>query len=209
MTEITRVPLQPIAKGSLVKLWVGVAAAVVLAAGIAWAAMPPGVSVETLTSGTGATPGAEDVVFVKYTGKLEDGTVFDQSQESAWPIPGILPDGTALPLGEMVPGFQQALMQMQKGGKYTVEIPSDLAYGATPPPGAPIPPNADITFEVELVDFMTREEAESRYQRMVGMMQQMQGAPGAEGGAPQGAAPQGAAPQPAPAPAPEAAPAPQ
>ena len=207
MTEITRVPLQPIAKGSLTKMWLGVAGAVVLAAGIAWVAMPPGVSVDTITAGTGGNPSETDVVFVKYTGKLEDGTVFDQSQESAWPIPGILPDGTALPLDQMVPGFQQALMQMQKGGKYTVEIPSDLAYGATPPPGAPIPPNADITFEVELVDFMAREEAEARYQRLVGMMQQMQGAPGADGAAPGGAAP---APAPQPAPAPDAgAPAPQ
>jgi FKBP-type peptidyl-prolyl cis-trans isomerase FkpA len=203
MTEITRVPLQPVAKGGLAKVWLGVAAAVALAAGIAWAAMPPGVSVDTLTAGTGATPAATDVVFVKYTGKLEDGTVFDQSQEAGWPVPGILPDGTALPLDQMVPGFQQALMQMQKGGKYTVEIPSDLAYGATPPPGAPIPPNADITFEVELVDFMTREEAEARYQRMVGMMQQMQGAPGAQGAAP------GGAPQPVPTPEAGAAPAPQ
>ena len=204
MTEITRVPLQPLAKGSLAKVWLGVGAAIVLAAGIAWAAMPPGVSVETLTSGTGATPGAEDVVFVKYTGKLEDGTVFDQSQEGGWPIPGILPDGTALPLSEMVPGFRDALIQMQKGGKYNVEIPSDLAYGATPPPGAPIPPNADISFEVELVDFMTRPEAEQRYQQMVGIMQQQQGgAPGAPG-----APSAGGAPAPAPAPAPQAAPAP-
>jgi FKBP-type peptidyl-prolyl cis-trans isomerase FkpA len=188
MTEITRVPLQPLAKGSLVKVWLGVAAAVLLAGGIAWAAMPPGVSIDTITAGTGPSPQADDVVFVKYTGKLEDGTVFDQSQEGGWPIPGILPDGTALPLNEMVPGFQQALLQMQKGGKYTVEIPSDLAYGAAPPPGAPIPPNADITFEIELVDFMGRDEAEQKYQQMVGMMQQMQGAPGAEG-APEGAAP--------------------
>lgn len=205
MTEITRVPLQPIAKGSLTKLWLGVAGAVVLAAGIAWAAMPPGVTVETITAGTGPNPTMEDVVFVKYTGKLEDGTVFDQSQEGGWPIPGILPDGTALPLGEMVPGFQQGLMQMQKGGKYTIEIPSDLAYGATPPPGAPIPPNADITFDVELVDFMSRAEAEQRYQQMVGMMQQMQG----EGGAPgaPGAPPAGAGAPPAPQPTPEPAPA--
>ena len=48
MTEITRVPLQPLAKGSLAKVWLGVGAAIVLAAGIAWAAMPPGVSVETI-----------------------------------------------------------------------------------------------------------------------------------------------------------------
>ena len=202
MTEITRVPLQPIAKGSLVKLWLGVAGAVVLAAGIAWVAVPPGVSVDTITAGTGATPSETDVVFVKYTGKLEDGTVFDQSQEGGWPIPGILPDGTALPLSEMVPGFRDALIQMQKGGKYNVEIPSDLPYGATPPPGAPIPPNANISFEVELVDFMTRPEAEQRYQQMVGIMQQQQGgAPGAPGAPSAGGAP-------APAPAPQAAPAP-
>ena len=199
MTEITRVPLQPLAKGSLAKVWLGVGAAIVLAAGIAWAAMPPGVSVDTITAGTGPSPTVDDVVFVKYTGKLEDGTVFDQSQEGGWPIPGILPDGTALPLSEMVPGFRDALIQMQKGGKYTVEIPSDLAYGATPPPGAPIPPNADITFDVELVDFMTRPEAEQRYQQMVGMMQQMQGqgapgAPGAPAPAPQPALPAEAAP---------------
>ena len=199
MTEITRVPLQPLAKGSLAKVWLGVGAAIVLAAGIAWAAMPPGVSVDTITAGTGPSPTVDDVVFVKYTGKLEDGTVFDQSQEGGWPIPGILPDGTALPLSEMVPGFRDALIQMQKGGKYTVEIPSDLAYGATPPPGAPIPPNADITFDVELVDFMTRPEAEQRYQQMVGMMQQMQGqgapgAPGAPAPAPQPAPPAEAAP---------------
>ena len=204
MTEITRVPLQPLEKGSLAKVWLGVGAAIVLAAGIAWAAMPPGVSVDTITAGSGPSPTVDDVVFVKYTGKLEDGTVFDQSQEGGWPIPGILPDGTALPLSEMVPGFRDALIQMQKGGKYNVEIPSDLAYGATPPPGAPIPPNEDISFEVELVDFMTRPEAEQRYQRMVGMMQQMQGgAPGAPG-APNASG----APAPAPAPAPQAAPAP-
>jgi len=202
MTEITRVPLQPLAKGSLAKVWLGVGAAIVLAAGIAWAAMPPGVSVDTITAGTGPSPTVDDVVFVKYTGKLEDGTVFDQSQEGGWPIPGILPDGTALPLSEMVPGFRDALIQMQKGGKYNVEIPSDLAYGATPPPGAPIPPNADISFEVELVDFMTRPEAEQRYQQMVGIMQQQQGgAPGAPGAPSAGGAP-------APAPAPQAAPAP-
>ena len=205
MTEITRVPLQPLAKGSLAKVWLGVGAAIVLAAGIAWAAMPPGVSVDTITAGTGPSPTVDDVVFVKYTGKLEDGTVFDQSQEGGWPIPGILPDGTALPLSEMVPGFRDALIQMQKGGKYNVEIPSDLAYGATPPPGAPIPPNANISFEVELVDFMTRPEAEQRYQQMVGIMQQQQGAPGAPGAPSAGGTP---APAPAPAPAPQAAPAP-
>ena len=52
MTEITRVPLQPIKKGSLTKLWLGVAVAVLLGAGLAWAAIPKGLDVETVTAGT-------------------------------------------------------------------------------------------------------------------------------------------------------------
>ena len=189
MTEVTRVPLQPIAKGSLTKLWLGVVAAVALGAGVAWAAMPAGVSIETVTEGSGESPGPTDVVFVKYTGKLADGTVFDQSQPAAWPVPGILPDGAPMALDQVIPGFRDAMVQMQKGGKYTVEIPSDMAYGASPPPGAPIPPNADLVFDVEMVDFMTREEAEARYNRMMQAMQQQMPAMGPEGAMP---APQGA-----------------
>ena len=48
MTEITSAPLQPIAKGALSKLWLGVAAALLLAGGVAWAAMPAAVKVETI-----------------------------------------------------------------------------------------------------------------------------------------------------------------
>ena len=54
--------------------------------------------------------------------------------------------------GMTIDGFFTSLQQMQKGGKYEVFIPADQAYGAEPPPGAPIPPNADLIFEIELVD---------------------------------------------------------
>ena len=65
MTEITRVPLQPIKKGSLTKLWLGIVVAVLLAAGLAWAAVPRGLDVETVTAGTGDSPKLGDVVFVQ------------------------------------------------------------------------------------------------------------------------------------------------
>ncbi len=174
MAEVTRVPLQPIAKGSLLKLWLGVLAAVVIAAAIAWAAIPKGVTVDTVTAGEGANPSIEDVVFVRYTGRLADGTVFDQSQEGSWPVPGILPDGAALPLGQMIPGFQEALTQMQKGGTYEVFIPSELGYGEDVPEGGPIPPNADLYFNIQLVDFMAEEEAQQRYMTMIQQMQAME-----------------------------------
>ena len=51
---------------------------------------------------------------------------------------------------------------MQKGGSYVLTIPADQAYGAEPPPGSPIPANADLVFEVEVVDFMSRDDFQAR-----------------------------------------------
>ena len=201
MTEITRVPLQPIAKGSLAKLWIGLAILVAIAAAIAFAAMPKGVSVDTITAGQGETPGETDVVFVNYTGKLADGTIFDNGQAPEWPVEGIFPNATPLALEQMIPGFREGLLKMQKGGKYTLTIPAELGYGDTPPAGSPIPPGADLIFDVELVDFMPVEQAEQRMQMLQQVMQQQMGgaAPGGPGAPPapdaQGAQGAGAPPQ--------------
>lgn len=180
MTEITRVPLQPIAKGSLGKLWLGIAAIALAAGGIAYAALPATVDVQTLTPGSGASPTIADVALINYKGTLPNGKVFDQAERAVLPLQGV------------VPGFTKALEQMQRGGKYKVVIPSKLAYGEK---GAgEIPPNTDLTFEIELLDFKNRAEIEEQ-QRMLQQLQQMQqqqgGAPGAPGAAPiPGAPPQ-------------------
>lgn len=186
MAEVTRVPLQPIAKGSLTKLWLGVLAAVLVAAGIAWVAMPKGVDVDVVTAGEGEFPAEDSVVWVNYTGKLEDGTVFDQSQDPQIPIPGIFPEGTPLPLAEMIPGMREALMQTQKGGTYEIFIPAAQAYGEDVPPGGPIPPNSDLYFDVEVTEIMTTEDFQARiaaFQQQM-MQQQLEGAAGEGGAAP-------------------------
>ncbi len=178
MAEVTRVPIQPISRGSLVMLFIGIVIGLLIAAAFAWATAPKGVSIDEVRAGTGDNPTAEDVVFVHYTGKLADGTVFDQSQPLPLPVEGILPEGTPLPLQNMVPGFREAALQMQRGGKYTVEIPADKAYGAegrmNPQTGEGVPPNSDLTFEIELVDFMPMEEVEARFDRLQQMMMQQQ-----------------------------------
>ena len=194
MAEVTRVPLQPVSRNSLIMLLLGIVIGALLAGGVAWWMARPGtVDVEETQAGTGGNPKEGDVVFVNYVGKLEDGTEFDRSQPTPWPIPGIMPAGTPMQLDGVVPGFKEAILQMQKGGKYTVTIPSDKAYGAMPPPGSPIPPNADLIFEIELLDYMPMADAEAKFLQLQAAMAQQQGAP--EGGA----AP---APTPAPAPAP-------
>ena len=176
MTEVTRVPIQPIEQGSLTKLWLGVIVAILIGAGIAWSALPKSVDVTEITAGTGATPGPEDVVFVNYVGRLTDGTEFDRSPDMTAPLEGIFPQGYPLQLDSMIPGFRTGLLQMQKGGKYELYIPSDQAYGDEPQPGSPIPPGADLVFEVEIVDFMSQAD----FERRLGILQQMmQGQAGA------------------------------
>ena len=93
------------------------------------------------------------------------------------------------PVAQFVPGFSKALMKMQRGGKYEIVIPSELAYGATPPAGSPIPADADLKFEVELLDYKSLAEIQQQ-QRIMQQLQQMQqqgavpGAPGAPGAGP-------------------------
>lgn len=193
MTEVTRVPLQPIAKGSLTKLWLGVVVAILIGAGLAWAAMPKGLNLDTLMAGTGDTPKVGDVVFLKYKGSLAaNGEVFDESREIPLPIEGVFPEGSPFPIeeGATIPGFFNGLQQMQKGGKYKLFIPSDQAYGAEPPQGAPIPPNADLIFEIEVVDIMSRETFERNLAILQQAMQQMM--------PPEGAGPPASAPAPVP-----------
>lgn len=184
MTEVTRVPIQPIAKGSLTKLWLAVIVAALIGAGVAWTAVPKGIDLDTITEGTGDTPKVGDVVFIKYVGKLADGTEFDRSRPLPIP-PGIFPDGTPMLLepGQQIEGFFRGLQKMKKGGKYTLEIPAALAYGENSPSPA-IPPNSDLTFEVEMVDFMSRADADAKMAVLEKAMQAAQGAQGQGGDAP-------------------------
>jgi len=94
--------------------------------------------------GTGAMPEAGDRVFVHYTGTLEDGTVFDTSANRGVPFDFVLGRG------EVIAGWDQGIAMMKEGGKATLIIPPNLGYG-TAGAGSSIPPNATLTFEVELV----------------------------------------------------------
>jgi FKBP-type peptidyl-prolyl cis-trans isomerase FkpA len=163
MTEITRVPLQPIAKGSGGKIWRGLAALALAAGGLAAATLPDSVKVETLTAGTGKQPAADEVAVINYVGKLKDGKVFDQGREAP------------LPLAQVVPGFREGITQMKTGGKYRLTIPAAKGYGAkeqrNPQTGeVAIPANSDLVFDIDLLATMT----EAEFQQMMQMQQMMQ-----------------------------------
>lgn len=97
------------------------------------------------TVGTGKTAEAGDTVTVNYVGTLADGTVFDASANH-----GTSGFSFALGAGQVIPGWDQGVAGMKEGGKRKLVIPPSLAYGASGAGGV-IPPNATLTFEIELV----------------------------------------------------------
>ena len=94
--------------------------------------------------GTGAQAVPGKTLSVYYTGKLENGKVFDSNV-------GKTPLTFMLGGGQMIPGFEQGVTGMKVGGTRTITIPASLGYGAQGQ-GDVIPPNSTLIFEVELVD---------------------------------------------------------
>ena len=94
-----------------------------------------------MKEGDGKQPTVSNTVEVHYHGTLIDGTVFDSSVDRGQTI--------KFPLGGVIKGWQEGLAMMKEGGKATLVIPSDLAYGDNGS-GDTIPPGATLKFEVEL-----------------------------------------------------------
>jgi FKBP-type peptidyl-prolyl cis-trans isomerase len=168
MSEVTAVPLRPVAKGTMTKLWIGIAVVMLAGVGLAWAGTskqvamgqppstflaknakkhgvittPSGLEYEVLQAGQGVNAGPRDIVLIDYDGKLLDGTTFDSTAAHGSPA--------VMPVAGSIPGFSEALQLMNRGARYRIWIPPQLGYGAQGAGDGVIPPNSVLQFDVTL-----------------------------------------------------------
>jgi hypothetical protein len=204
MSEITAVPLRPVAKGTMTRLWIGIAAAVAIAGGIAWAGTSTvvattgtaeqflswhsgrsgitttasGLQYEVVAKGAGPLPTDADVVLVNYKGTLvAKGAGDGPVFDQAERAP--------FPVTGVVPGFSEALKLMNRGAKYRFWIPPALGYGETSP-DPKIPAHSVLVFDVEMIDFKNAAEVQAQMQQMQAQQAQGGAVPGMPGGPPPG-----------------------
>jgi len=109
--------------------------------------LPSGVQYEVLKAGSGNSPSVEDFVTCRYRGSLLDGTVFDDTESVGLP--------RTFAVTSVVDGLEEALVRMSPGARWNVWVPPEKGYGASRP-GAKIPANATLVFEIELVELAKR-----------------------------------------------------
>ena len=108
---------------------------------------PGGVYVKVTDPGTGAQADSGKVLSVRYTGKfLPSEKVFESNMDDPNKPPYVFPLG----MGRAIPGWDEGLKYFKAGGKGTLYIPNEMAYGGNPPQG--MLPFQNMIFDVEIVD---------------------------------------------------------
>jgi FKBP-type peptidyl-prolyl cis-trans isomerase len=101
--------------------------------------------IEILKEGSGLAAKNGDEVLVHYTGWLTNGTKFDSSLDRGAPFSFVLGSGF------VIKGWDMGIVGMKIGEKRRLTVPPELGYGSAGTPGGPIPPDATLIFEAELV----------------------------------------------------------
>ena len=109
---------------------------------------PSGLSYVEKVAGKGASPTATDTVRVHYRGTMPDGREFDSSIARGQPA--------EFPLNRVIKCWTEGVQMMKVGGKAQLICPPAIAYGERGTPGGPIPANATLHFEIELLGIVKR-----------------------------------------------------
>ncbi len=187
--SVTAVPIRPIAKGSLLKLWLALAVLTVLAIAFAWwgtqgqqvITTDSGVRYRVLEQGSGATVTPNDAVALRYKLRVNslDNEVIQDSDQTGQPF--------VATTSMVYPGFGEALQQMRSGGTYLLWLPPGTHEQGPLRPGTPFTADDTLVFEIEVLQVAEGMAPMLQMQRMQEMQQMLEGANNAPGGGGQGA----------------------
>lgn len=104
-----------------------------------------GLRVKEIVEGEGATPLKGDVVSIHYTASYVGGNEFDDTRRRGAPMKFVMGRG------QLLPGLEEGVASMRKGGRLILTLPPELAYGKEGRPPV-VPPDQWVKFDVELVD---------------------------------------------------------
>jgi FKBP-type peptidyl-prolyl cis-trans isomerase FkpA len=180
--SVTAVPIRPLSRGAVLKLWLGLLVLALAAAALAWAGtsgqqretLASGVQVQVIEEGEGNAVTPADLVALRYRLTKTDGTLIQDSDQTGQPF--------VTSTEGLFPGFSEALQRMRAGGRYRIWLPPGQHVQGPLPPGAPFGPQDTLVFRIEVLQIAAGMAA----------MQQMMGGPGGAPGGPGGAAPGGA-----------------
>lgn len=194
--SVTAVPIRPLKKGSVAKLWIGLLLLLLAAGAVAWVGTGAfqtvktgsGVEIRTIRPGSGAQITAADVVALHYKlhVKSADAPVIQDSRQGGQPF--------VTTTQGVYPGFAEGLQKMRAGGSYILTLPGGTHEQGPLPPGTPFTPQDSLVFEIDVLQveagagprFLEAQRAQQLQQmQQLEQMQRMQGeggSPPAEGG---------------------------
>ena len=169
--SVTAVPIRPLSRGAVVKLWIGLLVLVLSAAALAWigtsafqvVTLDSGVRYRVLSEGTGPTITPADLFALRYKLRVndEDAPVIQNSDDTGQPF--------VASTQNVFPGFGEALQSMRAGGKYLLWLPPGQHEQGPLRLGTPFTANDTLVFEIEVLQIAPGMAA----------MQQLMGPPGA------------------------------
>lgn len=180
----TTVPIQPLPRGSVLKLWLAIIVLIVAGGALAWIGTAPlqiittetGVRFQTIRAGEGPLITPADLVAMRFRLTKADGTLIEDSDQTGQPF--------VASTDRVFPGFGEAMQMMQQGGRYRIWLPPGQHAPRPIPPGTPFGDEDTLVFDIRILQVAEGMAA----------MQQMMGQQGGGGGAPPGGLPPGAAP---------------
>lgn len=192
--SVTAVPIRPIAKGSVLKLWLALLVLTAAAIAFAWygtrgqqvITTESGVRYRVLEEGSGPTVTPNDAVALRYKLHVNslDSEVIQDSDQTGQPF--------VATTSMVYPGFGEALQKMRSGGSYLLWLPPGTHEQGPLRPGTPFTADDTLVFEIQVIQVAEGMAPMLQMQRMQQMQQMMQSGEGAGEAAP-GTGPEGGA----------------